>query len=178
MRTRYLLPCSCGQKIPIEPRQAGEVISCDCGASQNAPTMREMTRLEEAAPDPTAGEAATWGVRQAIVLLGGIMLVVAIVPAVFLYLEFPTKPKPPTVESIREDAATSSPLVALKTWHLFRAGGPGDQTDDGIGAYGQSLNKFQEKLLRWRVGAGASLALIALGAGLIIGAVLTGRSKM
>jgi hypothetical protein len=45
---RYLLPCSCGQSIPIETIQAGQEVRCSCGQAQLAPTLREIRQLPEA----------------------------------------------------------------------------------------------------------------------------------
>ena len=63
MQTRYLLPCSCGQKIAIEPRQAGQSIRCPCGNSVEAPTMLKMTALEPAEPEPTDDMVIAPGVQ-------------------------------------------------------------------------------------------------------------------
>ena len=71
MEGRYLLPCSCGQEIPVEPRQAGQEIRCDCGASLEVPTMLGMAALEKAPSEPShTPPSAPWGIRQGIVLLG------------------------------------------------------------------------------------------------------------
>lgn len=62
--SKYLLPCLCGQQIPIEPRQAGETVACRCGISLQAPTMRKMhpgacsRRAESAAGGSHLGLAA------------------------------------------------------------------------------------------------------------------------
>jgi len=51
----YLLPCpSCQQSIPVEVVQAGEVVSCDCGAEVAVPTLREIRQL----PVPDEGQPA------------------------------------------------------------------------------------------------------------------------
>lgn len=47
MSLRYLLPCSCGHKIAIAPRQAGETLVCRCGKSVEVPTLREIRQLAE-----------------------------------------------------------------------------------------------------------------------------------
>ena len=50
---RYLLPCSCGQSIPIDTIQAGQEVRCSCGQEQLAPTLREIRQLPEAEPAMT-----------------------------------------------------------------------------------------------------------------------------
>ena len=58
---KYLLPCSCGRKMPVEPRQAGQSVDCACGESLEIPTMLAMSALEPADsvaenPEPSAEE--------------------------------------------------------------------------------------------------------------------------
>lgn len=42
----YLLPCSCGQKLRVRSRQAGEEVTCACGAVVHVPTIRGLKQLE------------------------------------------------------------------------------------------------------------------------------------
>jgi hypothetical protein len=42
----YLLPCSCGEKLRVRTRQAGEEVVCQCGAVVRVPTMRGLKQLE------------------------------------------------------------------------------------------------------------------------------------
>ena len=44
----YLLPCACGQKLRVRTRQAGEEVTCQCGAVVHVPTMRGLRQLEMA----------------------------------------------------------------------------------------------------------------------------------
>ena len=50
---KYQLPCSCGKSIPIEVSQAGQVVSCSCGAQLDVPTLRLLRQLK-----PVAATAA------------------------------------------------------------------------------------------------------------------------
>ncbi|MCA9206015.1 MAG: hypothetical protein KDA59_23340 [Planctomycetales bacterium] len=44
--TKYLLPCECGEAIPLEVSQAGQTVRCEaCGKSQEAPSMRGIRAL-------------------------------------------------------------------------------------------------------------------------------------
>lgn len=60
--TKYLLPCSCGQRITIDIAQAGQQITCACGQSLEVPTMRGIRALE---PAPEASEEAKSAPRSA-----------------------------------------------------------------------------------------------------------------
>jgi hypothetical protein len=69
---RYLLPCSCGKPTAVSSSQAGGAVVCaSCGATLEAPRLRDLQKL------PTAGPAAAakggWGARQG-VLSAGLML--------------------------------------------------------------------------------------------------------
>jgi hypothetical protein len=64
----YLLPCPCGQSVPISPRQAGQQVRCAaCGQLLEIPTLGAIRQLPpaDAAPQPSrpegqAGSAARW----------------------------------------------------------------------------------------------------------------------
>lgn len=49
-KTTYLLPCSCGREIPIEPRQAGETVSCECGRTSAAPRCERSRTFDRVCP--------------------------------------------------------------------------------------------------------------------------------
>jgi hypothetical protein len=48
MPTEYLLPCTCGKKTTIVTSQAGQNMTCECGATLVVPKFREITQLEVA----------------------------------------------------------------------------------------------------------------------------------
>jgi len=43
---KYLLPCKCGQRIPVEISQAGGTVACACGATLEIPALRGLRQLE------------------------------------------------------------------------------------------------------------------------------------
>jgi len=101
--SKFLLPCLCGQQVPIEPRQAGETIACRCGASLQAPTMREICALEPAPAEPSLPRAtATWGWRHGLRLLGAVTVLLAVGWGIWLYLN---PPYPDLTSSTRIDPA-------------------------------------------------------------------------
>ncbi|MBP5620695.1 MAG: hypothetical protein J6X44_01640, partial [Thermoguttaceae bacterium] len=58
---KYRLTCECGRSYPIEPRQAGQTLDCECGKTLQIPTMLKMKRLpeweeKENASEPVADE--------------------------------------------------------------------------------------------------------------------------
>ncbi len=124
MSSKYLLPCVCGQEIAIEPRQAGQTVACRCGASFEAPTMREICALEPAPDDlrpPPAG--ATWGWRQGLRLLGAVVLLSALGWGLWLYLSPPVSRFDVfDPEMIRKDAYSMPPSVTWDNWEKAKEG--------------------------------------------------------
>lgn len=74
MSTRYLVECSCGEKIAVGAGQAGQVVRCGCGRDVNVPLLRELRALPSVdAPEPgraSAAPAARPRLRGKLVFLG------------------------------------------------------------------------------------------------------------
>ena len=94
MKQSYLLPCTCGQKIPVEATRAGQEVVCQCGRRLEVPTMRKLRHLERAAP-PERGRTPSqaWGARQAVILVGSLVILAAMITAAWFYTMRP-KMKP------------------------------------------------------------------------------------
>jgi len=113
--TKYLLPCSCGEKIPVRSTQAGETVRCACGAELEVPTMQEVTLLQKAEPAPDAGHArsaTSWGRREGWMLFGTILLIVSLGFAGYLQWSMPR---------FRE-VDTLTPLGTWVLWQELRLG--------------------------------------------------------
>ncbi|HUT10276.1 MAG TPA: hypothetical protein VMY42_07265 [Thermoguttaceae bacterium] len=118
---RYLLPCSCGRKIPIEVGQAGQTARCECGAPLKVPTMLEMAALEKLDSESPPVKSTAWGIRQGLALLGIVMVLASLVLAVIAYR---SRPGTPSAELIRERCQEFSPVESLRYWHELRDDGP------------------------------------------------------
>lgn len=70
--TKYLLPCSCGEKITIEISQAGQTIQCSCGKALDIPTMQGIRRLEPSLESKSEVKASSsyGGVIVGVALIG------------------------------------------------------------------------------------------------------------
>jgi hypothetical protein len=113
VKKSFLLPCRCGNKVPIEKTQAGQQVRCSCGLELDVPTMQAIGRLEPAPVEgPTAKAASRWGLWQGLVLLGAAIALPAIGWAAYLGLSWP---KARTV-----DIEKLSPTQALSAWHVLR----------------------------------------------------------
>jgi len=110
--TKYLLPCSCGQKIPVEKAQAGQTIRCLCGMTLDIPGMQALSRLEEAETTPPQF-ASPWGARQRILLIGSVLTIIAFGFLSYFYVLY--RPE-------RFDATKYCAMEAWTLWISLRAG--------------------------------------------------------
>jgi hypothetical protein len=114
----YLFPCSsCGRKTAIEPRQAGQTLRCQCGATSQTPTMLQIRDLEPAMSQGVLAARSSWGWPQALMLVGTVVVMAAVVAGGILYSRRPHAPAPRMAEFVAADIETSSPL---RTFLIFR----------------------------------------------------------
>jgi len=162
---RYLLPCDCGRKVPVASRQAGQTVVCACGAALEVPTLLRLTALEReapaVAPQPTT---ASWGIRQAITMIGLAILLASLAGAIALLVGRPTL-KTVTAhdeQQYRDEAEKMSPAELYWRWKAMREQGldPRDTAE---------VDRYDEKLLRYRLwwlavllGAVAGIAAIVV----------------
>lgn len=165
MSAKYLLPCRCGQYVAVEPRQAGETVVCECGTPLAIPTMLEITALEKA-PEETAPTAATghtsWGWHQRMVLLGGLLLLAAVVTGVWVVRT--QRPVAPAdildPELLRQDVERLPPAVTWKNWCAAKKG-LDRRTDQ---RYEDALTLYHVWATTTIVAGVGGLVLIGLGA--------------
>lgn len=78
---KYLLPCDCGQAVPVDVGQAGREVTCACGATIEVPPLRKLRHLPVAAA-ATERRSSTWNSRRgtvaALVVLAGTLAAWAI----------------------------------------------------------------------------------------------------
>jgi hypothetical protein len=76
---KYLLPCTCGEKVQIDVKQAGENVVCVCGNSLSVPKLRDIRALdsiEVAEPRAGRGKESDWGTQRGLVFSSGILVAV------------------------------------------------------------------------------------------------------
>jgi len=163
--TKYLLPCSCGQKIPVHKRQAGQSVQCQCGASLRVPTLLGMAELEQAdADEPAAGASAGWGARHRMALLGAVILLGASVALVTLLVTHPPSTDPNLDHAlIRQRSQNVTPLHSLHAWRLFRIDGLDPSPDPEHLA-------FVDRLWKHRLWMAIASAVALVGLGLLAAA--------
>ena len=90
MSAKYLLPCSCGLEVAVEPAQAGGTVQCGCGKQLDVPTLREIVRLKPVAVSgPAAPSSPTWGLRHGLLVLGTLLIVGSLATAAHFYVHRP-----------------------------------------------------------------------------------------
>lgn len=159
---KYLLPCSCGQRIVIERRQAGQTVVCSCGASLQVPTLLRIADLEPAPPETAVAASRTsWGLQQQLRLLGIVVLTAAVLGSGWLYFHQP-RSRFDTVDPdhIRQVAKNLPPARTWEIWETMKQG-----LDRRIDQqYAAAVLRFHA----WQTAAGAALlagiALVAASA--------------
>lgn len=72
----YALPCSCGASVPVEIRQAGETVNCQCGKALDVPKLRDLRRLQPLAESRPVKRPASWSVLQGSIFAVGLCALV------------------------------------------------------------------------------------------------------
>jgi hypothetical protein len=88
---KYLLPCTCGQSVEVEPGQAGQTVACVCGKSLLVPSMLQVKALLQAPEKPMSKRAESNALRRTFFVLGIVLLFSALLLAPYLYM---WKPEP------------------------------------------------------------------------------------
>jgi hypothetical protein len=77
--SKYLVECTCGNKLPVEIGQAGGRITCSCGNLVDVPPLRKLRHLpiaESQVVHPTSTWSARKGVITASLLLAAALAIV------------------------------------------------------------------------------------------------------
>lgn len=119
--TLYLLPCTCGETVPVATSQAGETVACACGRALAVPTMREVRRLQPAPNDQPAAPRPSWSALQGVLFVTGILLLLigsAIAIILFYYgsLLDTEKPEIPSLEQFQAEVDKFDVVTSLDRW--------------------------------------------------------------
>ncbi|MDZ4781314.1 MAG: hypothetical protein SGJ19_13750 [Planctomycetia bacterium] len=163
---KYLLPCACGNQIPVEPTDAGLNVTCSCGATIKVPNTRSifaLPRLTTAEPEDTDASAAKWGLCYQLLTAG---LVCVLCSGLALGYLIYTKPVNP-VESMARYEIQRMPInVLVGLWQQYQ---DGFQPLDTQLVDEFELARDENQRLTWVasavMGGGALLLLLGLLAG-------------
>jgi hypothetical protein len=164
---KYLLPCSCGNKTPVDVSQAGTRVRCTCGADLEVPTLRGLKRLAQAVPEAAGkvavGAESPWGARQRVAFIGALLFVIGVATALGCFYT-----RPPQI--IEVDVAQYPPLAALDLWLSLKAGI--DLPPNRMEMVKQARLEMVRLHDRWTI---AGLVLAVFGVALAAGAILGGN---
>jgi hypothetical protein len=156
----YFLPCSCGGKIPVQARQAGQTVRCQCGRAVDAPTMLGLKALEQVELEP---ETRPWGTSQRLTVLGILVLSISVVGAAYTLWNRPHSPiesRPP--ERVNEQVQALSAAETIGLWRTLERG-----LDRGLvremDVYHGALGTYRLCLLLWGVCATVGGGLLIAG---------------
>ena len=161
----FLLPCTCGRDIRVEPRQAGDTVRCECGVARQAPTLREIRNLPRAVSiTDSSARPSVWGTRQRLLVSGTILLAIAAMLAIIVYS---LRPAPPFSRAMPE--AKMAQVRAMSTAESVRffqrelapglhLGGSFEEME-----YGRAWERVEIALIADGLFAAAGLVLIVLG---------------
>ena len=192
MSTRYLLPCRCGKKIPVETSQAGQVLRCECGQDVEVPTLLKLRSLEaveeKEAFRPVA--KASWGVSQGITIVSAVVMLLAVAGLVFFYM---VRPMPPqavfTEQMVEQDIQGLTLAQADNIWMGLRNGlgvpqpiGPAYRAalkTYTIPKYATVDEAYREAKKQYRIRMGVTLVILTLAtSAMIFGLVMTRARKL
>ncbi|MBN2578245.1 MAG: hypothetical protein JXB10_04570 [Pirellulales bacterium] len=170
MSLKYYLPCKCGERLIVEPRQAGEIVVCRCGQSLEVPTLRQLRNLDPLIEE-VAATPSTWGLGQSLILLGVVILLGGVGLAYLFVREPPQNPfggKSPEV--IHEIAQNLPPAESWRMWILLRKMGPNPQKQ-------WAERHYLEKLAEYRALWVLLIPVFIAGAAFIVAGIVTARQR-
>jgi len=154
----YLLPCECGRKLPVQSRQAGQKVHCECGRAIVVPTMRDLGRLEQR-HNSDAAVVGPWSTRSALIALGLLVTLIGVGLTAYVYWKMPRFDPVATGREVNG----MSPYETWQWWRYYERGIPRYPSDELIEAKQRELY-----LRRWSyftIGIGIfGLVIVLLGA--------------
>ena len=151
MRTKYLLPCECGENIAISTSQAGQEVTCSCGAVVQVPTMKGIRELEMMTVDEPDMRPAKWDAKAGVALVG---LVLVVIGLAFCYHTRMTKR--PIMMGIDH-------LTPIQTWEVWERDLKGGVQ---LPEYSQMPYQMMMKVYRQYMAVG--IGIVALGCVLVV----------
>jgi hypothetical protein len=169
---QYLLPCTCGRKMPVELRQAGELASCPCGLPLEIPRLLELKKLEKVTTSVEKGKnKPIWGAGHGLVLLGVIVLLIVAVCGGLVVRSTPANPLDAvTPEQMRAQSAKLTPVQTWQTWLYFK--------QNGLNPRKEHVDRFFDTLYAQRQMILTFLSVAGVGGiGMLIAGIFVIRRK-
>jgi hypothetical protein len=165
MKAEYLLPCSCGKKVPVDAGQAGAKVACSCGQQLAVPTFRALRDLERVTPAIAVVEGSQWSTARGILFSFG-TLVSVVAAGLMLYhlfwysqlLDGGEAWKQEHLNEMRAGVDYLSPVEAITEFQEMAKTG---LTIDGIPPWSK-ITAVRDSSRRW-----LTVSLVALAFGLV-----------
>jgi hypothetical protein len=169
----YLLPCTCSRKIPVQPRQAGEIVTCACGATLEVPTLLRLKTLERAEiPAEPKKTKTPWTAGHRLIFIGALVIFLCVCIAAWLLFIRPTDPYANfTPEQMKLIAEKFTPVQNWNLWQNLQRSGLEHHKRYAEITFGEQLSQFKVYWALLALVAGIAAALIAAGI------VLVSRSR-
>ncbi len=172
---KYQLPCSCGIVHEVTTSQAGQDLSCTCGASISVPTLRGLRELTPVAtsssPKPTADASSKIQVASVIIGLMFAIIFVAIPTTIFFgYQRFSmdtSLTREVDAKMAAEGLANASPLELSELWEQYSTTSLTNQVEPPFA----TVQRFAREL-EWKTGVSA---VVVMAAAIIAAAAATAR---
>lgn len=163
MKAEYLLPCSCGNKVPVDAGQAGAKVACSCGQQLTVPTFRALRDLERVTPAAAVAESSPWSTTRGILFSFGTLVSVIAAGLVFYHLYMYSQLwdggeawKQEHLNEMRAGVDYLTPVEAVTEFQEMAKTG---LTIDGIPPWSQ-ISAVRDSSRRWLT---ASLVALAIG---------------
>jgi hypothetical protein len=151
--------------MPVETRQAGETVLCECGLKLEIPRLLELKKLEKVAISSSEPKkTAVWGIGHSLLLTGFLLL--GVVAALWIFVqkfgyEDPYSRRTP--DEIRTQFQNMSPLGTWETWLYFKQVGI-NPPKERIDRHFEGLYKVSKMhLIFLGIAAGGGIAMVVAG---------------
>ena len=172
------MPCDCGESVVIEAGQAGQQVTCKCGATLEVPTLRGVKQLD-VYESPTAKEAAVdgsgWNALFGVMFSLGLLLLVIAGP-IAGYLFYQASGLDTDGGDWSNAAAANQSIDNADTFHLldiwkdFRESGLGPKLKPQYLANRETVSQYQ-------TGGTIAAAVAVIGLLLVGGSIALPRSQ-
>ena len=167
MSTHFLLPCECGQSVPIQLRQAGQSVRCACGRDLVVPTMRGIRELQPTEISPTKPSATrTWNPTRGLLFgAGSVLIIVGLITIGFNYPRYKSadafRPSEQELDLTLAQIDNSSPEDLWQLWHIYAKHGMGEHEQSGFVIARNQAQRFLQFVITGGV-------LVAIGGILVV----------
>jgi hypothetical protein len=172
MNSHFLLPCECGQTIPIQLSQAGQSIQCGCGRTLSVPNMRGIRQLQTADAIPTKSPSTrTWNPTRGLIFgIGAISILIGCIVIGYNYPSYryasAYRPSEDDLQQSLKAIDDSPPEDLWKMWHDASKHGMGDHESSFFVGARRATRRFQRFVITGAVLLG--LGVICVTAPLVI----------